>query len=297
MKRSIIILAGGLCVLQAQSPVKPTINQRSSNRRVNVVHVAPRYSTAIRMPEPVSSVVVGDPTKFLVEHSEKEPTLVLVKPVAEEAAESNLLVTTTSGDQVSFLLRSDGTNTGVVDFLVVYSPVTTFIIPGTKQLTFEGTSQSIAPDPINELLERQKRAPTPVLYGERAPSPDQNRDRVKAGVSEVLDKGREVWVLFSVINLQASAVELLPPQIQLAGRTKSGMLRRSHWGTSEQLPAVAYRLSPQRLAPGERADGVAVFNRPSFKQSNESLFLQIAESGAVDKPALAPIGFGVSVLK
>jgi hypothetical protein len=42
---------------------------------------------------------------------------------------------------------------------------------------------------------------------------------------------------------------------------------------------------------------VVVFTRPNFKQSNESLFLQIAESGAVDRPALAPIGFGVSAIR
>jgi hypothetical protein len=39
---------------------------------------------------------------------------------------------------------------------------------------------------------------------------------------------------------------------------------------------------------------VVVFQRPSFKQSNETLFLQMAESGAVDRPALAPIGFGIN---
>jgi hypothetical protein len=39
---------------------------------------------------------------------------------------------------------------------------------------------------------------------------------------------------------------------------------------------------------------VVVFQRPSFKQSNEALLLQLAESGAVDRPALAPIGFGIS---
>jgi len=33
-----------------------------------------------------------------------------------------------------------------------------------------------------------------------------------------------------------------------------------------------------------------VFERPGFKQSSETLFLQVADSGAVDKPALAPIG-------
>ena len=42
---------------------------------------------------------------------------------------------------------------------------------------------------------------------------------------------------------------------------------------------------------------VMVFERPGFKRSNETLFLQMAESGAVDKPALAPIGFGVSTLR
>ena len=53
-------------------------------------------------------------------------------------------------------------------------------------------------------------------------------------------------------------------------------------------------MSRRRIGPGERADGVVVFNRPPFKQSNETLFLQMAETGAVDRPALAPIGFGIS---
>jgi len=55
-----------------------------------------------------------------------------------------------------------------------------------------------------------------------------------------------------------------------------------------------YRLSKRRLGPGERADGVVVFERPPYKQSNEALLLQMAESGAVDRPALAPIGFGIN---
>jgi hypothetical protein len=50
------------------------------------------------------------------------------------------------------------------------------------------------------------------------------------------------------------------------------------------------------LGHGERADGVVVFSRPGFKQASESLFLQIAESGSVDKPALTPISFGVSAV-
>ena len=37
-----------------------------------------------------------------------------------------------------------------------------------------------------------------------------------------------------------------------------------------------------------------VFERPPYKQSNETLLLQMAEAGAVNRPALAPIGFGIS---
>jgi len=60
------------------------------------------------------------------------------------------------------------------------------------------------------------------------------------------------------------------------------------------LAVLDYRLSRRRLGPGERADGVVVFERPPYKQSTETLMLQMAEAGAVDRPALAPIGFGVS---
>ena len=72
----------------AQTHVKPVVSQRSLNDRANLIRLAPRYSTAIKMPEPVSSVIVGDPVKFLAEHSDKEPNLVLVKPVVEEPSES-----------------------------------------------------------------------------------------------------------------------------------------------------------------------------------------------------------------
>ena len=77
---------------------------------------------------------------------------------------------------------------------------------------------------------------------------------------------------------------------------KSGkIIRHSHWASAEQLPAEDFRLSRRRLGPGERADGVVMFERPPYKQSNETLFLQVAEAGAVDRPALAPIGFGISI--
>ena len=105
-------------------------------------------------------------------------------------------------------------------------------------------------------------------------------------------------VLFSVVIPQSTAIEILPPQVQLAGKVhKGGIARGTRWGTSEQLPVKEFLLSRRRLGRGERADGVVVFSRTGFKQASESLFLQVAESGAVHNPALAPIGFGVSAVR
>ena len=98
-------------------------------------------------------------------------------------------------------------------------------------------------------------------------------------------------VSFSVFSSKSETIELVPPQVQMAGQTKSGIFRRARSTTVQQLPVQAYQISQRRLSPGERVDGVVVFERPPIKQSTEGLMLQIADSAAVDQPTLAPINF------
>jgi hypothetical protein len=151
---------------------------------------------------------------------------------------------------------------------------------------------------LDALLERQLQAPLPALYGEKPGIAPPGTEILKTGVSEVIDHGKEVVVLFSVVNLQKHAVELMPPQVQLGGQVRKGkIVHHVVWSTSEQLPVEDFRMSRRRVGPGQRADGVLVFRRPSFKQSTETLLLQMADSGAVDRPALAPIGFGISSIR
>ncbi len=50
-------------------------------------------------------------------------------------------------------------------------------------------------------------------------------------------------------------------------------------------------MTARRLAPGERADGVVVFERPAFKESTEKLALQLAQADQVDHPILLPVPF------
>ena len=310
---------------------------------MTTVYLAPRYATAIRLPEPVNSVVVGDPGSFSAEHSEREPQLVFVKPITPKPAQTNLLISTTRGLQVSLLLVSRGEAKGDgeadIDFLMRYKPSGQFIVQpaemvsavvpqtaalasasvtvaspnasvpvvptalgtgvsgrdhATPQLVAANTTKT-GPTALDDLLERQRRAPLPTLYGQKPGVSPPGKELIRAGVSEVIDQGTAVVVLFSALNAEDHAIELMPPQVQLGGLRKTGkLIRKSRWTTAEQLPVTDFRMSRRRLGPGERADGVVVFQRPSFKQSNETLFLQMAESGAVDRPALAPIGFGIS---
>jgi len=64
----------------AQTPeVRPQIAGRSVQEgQVTIVYLAPRFATAIRMPDAINSVVLGDPASFTAEHSEREPKIVWV---------------------------------------------------------------------------------------------------------------------------------------------------------------------------------------------------------------------------
>ena len=309
-----------------QSNIIPQARSKfTTDNKITEIELEAHFVTTIRVPEPVNSVVVGDPALFQVEHSEHEPELVFVKALTDEQAESNLLISTTKGRQISFLLvsRGDVQESVKVDFLLRCQPAAGFVVepdavpfalvaqtaniskmppagPSTSPAgsTTAPTSVHADPDSLDELLERQEHAPLPVLYGERPDGDEVKGDRLKAGISEVIDAGQQVIVLFSVVNTSKHATLLMPPQVQLGAQERSGKVIKHEYGsTAEQLPVIDFRLSQRRIGPGERSDGVVLFERPPYKRSMETLFLQMAESGAVDKPALAPIGFGVSTVR
>jgi hypothetical protein len=341
-------LLSATVVPSAQMPnVNPQVRTRViADGKVTIVEIAAHFVTAIRLPEAVNAVAVGDPALFQVEHSEREPELVLVKALTERSAETNLLISSVHGRQFSLLLISPGTGTvpPKVDFLVQYKSGGSFLVepevvpfPLVGQTTpvvkgqpiasgsaangadrlpafiptefatnassgpnspSEPTTNQSAPKSLDGLLRRQQEAPLPVLYGERMKGENVKGDRLRTGISEVIDGGQEVIVLFSVVNTSKHAILLMPPQVQLGGKNKTGkIVKHDRWSAAEQLAVADFRLSRRRVGAGERADGVVVFERPPYKQSNETLFLQMAESGAVDRPALAPIGFGVSSLR
>src|SRR6267142_5220921 len=103
--------------------VNPQVRTKAAgDGKVTIVEIAAHFVTAIRMPEAVNSVAVGDPALFQVEHSEREPELVLVKALTERNAETNLLISSARGRQFSLLLVNRGrvATSPQVDFLLQY---------------------------------------------------------------------------------------------------------------------------------------------------------------------------------
>jgi hypothetical protein len=108
------------------------------------------------------------------------------------------------------------------------------------------------------------------------------------GLGDSLEMNHQTILSFSVLNDSKRVIELLPPQLELTGNAHSNGGKRIK---GDPVAISDYRLTTRRLQPGQRADGVIVFERPSFKESTEKLQLQLAEAEQVDRPILLPIPF------
>ena len=114
-----------------QTTIDPQVRTKpTADHKITTIELTAHFVTTIRVPEPVNSVVVGDPALFQVEHSEHEPELVFVKALTAADAESNLLISTAKGRQISILLVSHGrgASPAKVDFLLRYQTAGGFLI-------------------------------------------------------------------------------------------------------------------------------------------------------------------------
>lgn len=132
---------------------------------------------------------------------------------------------------------------------------------------------------VGRELERQKAVSSPAWEGKE----------LLTALGESSQYEHQTILRFSVLNHSKRVVELLPPQIEFSGTA----MRKKGKGRikAEPIAVSEYRMTSRRLAPGERADGVVVFERPAFKESGEKLQLQLAEAAQVDRPILLPVPF------
>jgi hypothetical protein len=259
---------------------------------VTVLHLHPGFVSSVRLPEEVSSVVLGDPGAFKGEHSEAEPRLVFFKPGSPIPAKSNALISTRSGREVSLTLVSDGAlaHAEPVDYILEYQPQRTFLIPAAYPSVLIGESKTLGDErPVSPKI-----TPKPDTDDRQPPSPqlaaplDWRGKELRVAVARTEKRGSVMTVAFSIANNSPRTVELLPPQVQLSGTAK----QKHHKAIkAEQVAVKDYRLGARRLLPGATTEGTVVFERPAFKESREQLLLQIAQAEEVDRPILAPIAF------
>jgi hypothetical protein len=274
---------------------------------VTVLHLRPDFESTINLPEEITSVVLGSPGNFKAEHSEGEPDYVYVKPIKPEPSQSNLLISTRSGQHVSLELINDGSAGGAtpVDFLLDYKPAESFLVsevtpeaasaaPGkTSSHTRAATrpnrsapSEGAPPSALELEYQQQQRINTPDW------SKWENK-QIETSLGDVRQWENQVAVCYSVLNPTDHAVEIVPPQIQISGQSQQKKRKKKKGAniTADQLEIRDFRLSTTRLEPGARADGVVLFDRPNYKQSSEKLFLQIAQADKVDQPVLIRLPF------
>jgi hypothetical protein len=282
---------------------------------VGEVHCRPLYISTIHLPEAVTSIAVGAPTLFTAEHVENEPKLVYVSPLTHDVAESNLLVALASGETISLKLISSGNSAAQydVDFVLDYRP-------DKALLAFAGPSESGIPHPsmaaaapsvtsfpvrssvrtaqsvsvIDAALVAQAEIATPhwITADDLVKLDKANATATRsiaASLGRAVQVGDTMMVSYSVLNVSRNWVQVLTPQIQLGNPvqkkpSKKGIL-------AEPVSIQDFRQDVVKLAPGDRLDGVVQFSRPGFKQSRETLLLQLATADAVDHPVMIPLPF------
>jgi len=293
-----------LRLIAVDNAVKPRVETITINpSEVTTLHLRPEFESAIHMPEEITSVILGSPGSFKAEHNEGEPDYVYVKPITKEAAQSNLLIATRSGQHVSIELISDGVGGGVsalpVDFLLEYRTSRSFLIPaggGAEHADAEliGTAPPPASPRISTAVKPRSAVDEEYKRQMRINAPGWTKwegKQIQTSLGDIRQWSNETVVSFSILNPSDQPVEVVQPQIQISGRAVKKKKKEGKSLTADQLLIRDYRLSATRIEAGERADGVVVFDRPNFKQSTEKLFLQIAQADQVDRPILIRLPF------
>ncbi len=215
------------------------------------------------------------------------------KATTAKPAQTNALITTRSGHEISLSLVSQGKSdhSEVVDYVLKCERPNSFLIAPAHSSFVVGDTKNVAPEDSPASPPSEKPALSKeqqLLKAERLENPHWEGKLLRVAVGQTIEKEQQMAVPFAVLNASARTVEMLPPQIRLAGTSRD---KHQKAIKAEPVAIKDYWMTTRRLAPGARADGVVVFERPSFKESNEHLLLAVAQAEEVDRPVLAPIAF------
>jgi hypothetical protein len=286
------LLLPRITVAQTELPQARIVNLNVDPEQVVVLHLRPGYVSSVRVLEEVSSVVLGDPGSFKAEHSDAEPQLVFFKATSAKPAETNALITTMGGHEISLSLVSQGKSdrSEPVDYVLYCERPRTFLIASTHPIFVVGETENVATEsqPASTPQEKIGDEKQDLVRAKRIENPHWEGKQLQVAVGQAIEKEQQMAVPFAILNSSTRTIEVLPPQIQLAGTSK-GKHRKAI--KAEPVAIKDYWITARRLAPGARADCIVMFDRPTFKESSEKLLLAVAQAEEVDRPVLAPIAF------
>jgi hypothetical protein len=282
-----------LASAQTDLPQARIVSLNVDPEQVVVLHLRPGYVSSVRVLEEVSSVVLGDSGAFKADHSEAEPQLVFFKATSIKPAQTNALITTRGGHEISLSLVSQGKSdrsSEPVDYVLNCERPRSFLIASTHPAFVVGETKNVVTEnqPTSTAPEKPGRQEQDLLRAERIENPHWEGKQLQLAVGQAIEKEQQMAVPFAVLNSSARTIEVLPPQIQLAGTSKDKHRKAIK---AEPVAIKDYWITSRKLAPGARADGIVVFERPTFKESRERLLLAVAQAEEVDRPVLAPIAF------
>jgi hypothetical protein len=257
---------------------------------VTVLHLRPGYVSCVRLPEDVSAVVLGNPSTFKAEHSDVEPRLVSLKPTTPNRAETNALITTKTGREVALHLVSSGStgHADPVDFVLEYDHPQSLVIAPSHSSFIVSRIESLVPEPLPSSAKEKPAVTNNLDLQSHEQKPHWQGKELRVAVGAITETDQQMAVAFSVLNASTRTIELLPPQIQLAGTSRK---RHGRPVKAEPIAIKEYTITGRRLLPGASANAVVLFERPSFKESAEQLLLRIAQAEEVDRPVVVPIAF------
>ncbi len=289
---TIVGLPFQMVLAQADPPQARIVTLNADPGQILTLHLRPGYVSSVRVLEQVSSVALGDPGAFKAEHSEAEPQLVFFKTTSTKPAHTNALIMSRAGHEIALSLVSQGKLDPVqpVDYVLTCDHPHSFLIAATHTSFLIGETKNIDQEdpPASEPQTKPVGPEQDVLSLQRLRDPHWVGKRLRVAAGLPADNPQGMLVPFAVVNSSGEPFEVLPPQIELASSSRD---KHRKVLKAEPVAIKDYRISSRRLAPGARADGVVVFERPTFKESRERLLLSVAQADAVDRPVLVPIAF------
>ena len=211
---------------QTELPQARIVNLSIDPEQVLVLHVRPGYVSSVRVLEEVSSVVLGDPGAFKAEHSEAEPQLVFFKATSAKPAQTNALITTKGGHEISLSLVSQGKSdhSEVVDYVLNCERPHSFVITSAHPSFVVGETKNVAPEDPSPAAPQEKphSQEQQLLKTPRLENPHWEGRLLRVAVGQTTEKEQQMAVPFAVLNASARTIEVLPPQIQLPASLNRG---------------------------------------------------------------------------